>query len=125
MAEPKQSKQKTGIWGWLGGTAVGVLSGLFGSGGGVVAVPLLKAKGLDAEKAHATSLSITLPLAVLSGLLYRKAGAFTWSESLDYWPGGLLGALCGALLLPHMKARWLRRVFGAVLLLSAGRLFVK
>ena len=121
MAEKSKPKWLRALW----GTAVGMLSGLFGSGGGVLAVPLLKNKGLSAEEAHATSLSITLPLAVLSGFLYRQAGAFTWRESLAYWPGGLAGALCGALLLPKIKAKWLRKIFGAVLLLSAGRLFAK
>ena len=36
--------------GWLGGGATGLLNGLFGSGGGMVAVPLLEHGGL--EPAH-------------------------------------------------------------------------
>lgn len=33
--------------GWLGGGVTGLLNGLFGSGGGMVAVPLLEHGGLE------------------------------------------------------------------------------
>ena len=38
------------------GTLCGMLNGLFGAGGGIAAVPLLKASGIPLKKAHATSL---------------------------------------------------------------------
>ena len=59
-------KKITGKWGRaaLTGGLCGVLNGLFGAGGGIAAVPLLKAGGLEQKKAHATSLAVILPLAV-------------------------------------------------------------
>ena len=41
---------------FLAGTFAGFLNGLFGSGGGTVAVPLLKKGGLLQKEAQATSL---------------------------------------------------------------------
>jgi uncharacterized membrane protein YfcA len=54
--------------------------------------------------------------------LYLQAGRFTLGEAWVYLPGGLLGALCGAWLLPRLKSVWLHRIFGVVILFSAIRL---
>ncbi|MDL2234469.1 sulfite exporter TauE/SafE family protein [Ruminococcaceae bacterium OttesenSCG-928-L11] len=107
------------------GIAVGFLNGLFGAGGGMIAVPMLRSLGLAEEEAHATSLSLILPLAILSGFLYLNAGAFAIPDALPYLPGGLIGALLGAWLLPRLKAVWLHRIFGIVILFSAGRLLLQ
>ena len=48
--------------GWLGGGVTGLLNGLFGSGGGMVAVPLLAHGGLEPARAHATSMAVILPV---------------------------------------------------------------
>lgn len=104
---------------------VGLLCGLFGAGGGVVAVPMLRGAGLEEDAAHATSISITFPLAVLSGLLYLSGEHFAVGDALPYVPGGLVGAVLGAWLLPKLSGVWLRRIFGAVIVFSAGRLLLK
>ena len=98
---------------YLFGLLVGGLNGLFGAGGGMIAVPMLRGLGLEGEQCHATSLAIILPLAMASGLLYLHAGQLTIGDAWPYLPGGLLGALCGAWLLPRLKTIWLRRIFGA------------
>ena len=59
------------------GLVTGFANGLFGSGGGTIAVPamekLLKTK---THMAHATAIAIILPLSVLSALIY-------WSDKTD------------------------------------------
>jgi uncharacterized membrane protein YfcA len=107
------------------GAAAGLLNGLFGAGGGMVAVPMLKALGVPQEACHATSLAIILPLAVASGLLYLNAGSFAIAETLKYLPGGVAGALFGAWLLPRLNTDILRRIFGCLMLLAAVRLFLR
>ncbi|WRS26605.1 sulfite exporter TauE/SafE family protein [Oscillospiraceae bacterium MB08-C2-2] len=107
------------------GLAVGFLNGLFCSGGGMVAVPMLKGLGVKGQQAHATSLAIILPLSLLSGFLYWRAGNLELGNALVYLPGGLLGAVVGSWLLPRLKTDWLRRAFGVVILFSAGRLLLK
>jgi uncharacterized membrane protein YfcA len=90
-----------------------------------MAVPMLRGAGLEEDAAHATSISIILPLAIASGLLYLRAEAFTLTDALPYLPGGLAGAAAGALLLPKLKAVWLRRIFGAVIVASAIKLLIR
>lgn len=113
---------------WLAypfGLAVGGLNGLFGSGGGMVAVPMLRGLGLKGEECHATSMAIIFPLALVSGFLYLRAEQFVIGDALPYLPGGLLGALVGAWLLPRLKLIWLRRIFGVVILAAAARLLLR
>jgi len=107
------------------GLAIGLLGGLFGAGGGMIAVPMLRAMGVQGNKSHATSLAITLPLAVASGFLYFQAGHFHFADAWIYLPGGVAGALLGGYLLPRIKTVWLRRAFGVIILFSAGRLLWK
>lgn len=109
----------------LAGLFVGFLNGLFGAGGGMIAVPALRWLGLEEAKAHATSISITLPLAVASGLLYLRASHFALSDAWIYLPGGVVGAIVGALLLQKLKIKWLQRIFSLVVIFSAGRLLLK
>ena len=106
------------------GLAGGLLSGLFGAGGGLAVVPLLGRPGLEARRAHATSLAVTLPLAAASGLFYLSLGAVEPGQALPYLPLGLAGAWLGGRLLPRLRAVWLHRMFGGVLLYAAGRLLL-
>ena len=103
----------------------GFLAGLFGAGGGIVTVPTLRLLGLEEDESHATSIVVILPLALLSGMLYLGAGRFVIGDAVGFWPGGITGAVVGALLLPRLKARWLRKIFSAVILFSAIRLIFR
>ena len=104
---------------------VGGLNGLFGSGGGMVAVPMLRKLGLKSEECHATSMAVIFPLAAVSGALYLGSGQVTLAEALPYLPGGVIGAIVGAMLLPKIKTIWLRRIFGVVILAAAARLLTR
>lgn len=107
------------------GLACGLLNGLFGAGGGMAAVPLLKAGGLPQKKAHATSLAVILPLAAVSAVFYLTSGTVSFGEAAPYLPGGFLGACAGALLMKRIPSGVLRRVFGALLLLAGVRLLLR
>ena len=105
---------------WLAGLLTGFLGGLLGGGGGLVAVPLLRVCGLEGKEVHATSLAVTLSLSCLSAWLYLRAGRLDLMSAAPYLPGGLAGALAGALLLRKANPRLLRLLFAGLLLLSAG-----
>ena len=109
----------------LTGSAAGLLNGLFGAGGGMVTVPMLGRAGLPAERAHATSIAIILPLSVLSSLLYLSYGHIHFQAAFPYLPMGVLGAAAGGWLLPRIRTRWLHRIFGVLVLYAAGRLFLQ
>ncbi len=113
------------LGGALLGLAVGLLNGLFGAGGGMVAVPMLKKAGLEPKDAHATSIAITMPLSVFSGYLYLQAGGLALSDALPFIPAGVIGALVGALLLKKASNTLLRRLFGALVIVAAVRLLMR
>ena len=108
------------------GAVSGLLNGMFGSGGGLAAVPLIE-KLLKAEpkKAHATSVAIIMPLSLLSAFLYYKGKYLDFSQALKFVPFGILGAILGGILLKKISNIWLRRIFGALLILSAIRMVIK
>lgn len=102
----------------------GVLNGLFGSGGGVVAVPMLRFMGLEPRKSHATSVAVIFFLSLMSVIAYAFKGILDFKSALVYIPWGILGAVLGALLLKKVPNSLLRRIFGIVILISAGRIFL-
>lgn len=111
--------------GCVAGAVTGFLNGFFGAGGGMAAVPMLKMSGLKTVKAHATSLMMMLPLSMASGWFYLQSGRFRFQDVLVYIPGGIVGAVVGAWLLPRLQSKWIRRVFGLLVLYSAVRLLLK
>jgi len=110
---------------WPMGLAVGLLNGFFGSGGGMVGVPMLRFMGLETQECHATCIAIIAPLAAASTGFYLYQKAFALQDALRYLPGGLAGALVGAWLLPRLKTVWIRRGFGVLILLAAVRLLTR
>ena len=107
------------------GCLIGVLNGLFGSGGGTVAVPVLKKQGLSQKEAQATALSIMLPLSVVTLIFYTLRGNLAWEESWIYLPGGALGALAGSIWFKKIQNKWLKRIFALFVLFSGCKLLLQ
>lgn len=103
------------------GGIAGFINGLIGGGGGAVLVPLLKKEGLSQQEALATSVGVMLPISCFSVVLYATRGDIQWIMALPYVIGGGLGGILGGKCFPKVKQQWLRRGFGAFLLLSGGR----
>lgn len=80
------------------GLIAGILSGLFGIGGGMVMVPSLIAFfGLSILDANATSLTaMLLPVGILGVITYYKAGYINIRNSLWISAGLLIGSFFGA-----------------------------
>jgi hypothetical protein len=106
------------------GLAAGLLNGLFGSGGGVVTVPLLEKSKLEQRKCHATSVVLIFVLSLFSAGMYALRGNLDIATAAEFIPAGLLGALVGAVLLKKIRNARLKRVFGAVILISAIRMLL-
>ena len=101
--------------------AAGLVCGLLGAGGGLLLLPVLRRRGLSTTQSHATMLAITVPLAIVSGVVYLVQGQVTFSDLLPYLPGGVVGAAVGSLLLPKIRPRFLRLAFSLFLLYSGLR----
>ncbi|WP_276957821.1 sulfite exporter TauE/SafE family protein [Allomeiothermus silvanus] len=80
------------------GLSAGLLSGLFGIGGGVIVVPaLIFLLGLDQRTATGTSLAaLLLPVGILGVLAYAREGAVRWPVAALIALGLLLGTFFGA-----------------------------
>lgn len=107
MREEKSANLKS----ILCGGATGAANGLFGGGGGMIAVPLLRAQGLREKQAHATAIAVILPVSLLSFLLYALKGAFDFSVALPVALGGFAGGFAGAKLLSVLPEKAVFYVF--------------
>ncbi len=107
------------------GTLTGFLNGFFGSGGGLIAVPLLKKAGTEQKKAHATSIALTLPLSIISTIVYCSKGNIDFSLAMKYIPAGFVGAIIGGILLKKISNKTLKKIFGFMLIISGVWLFLK
>lgn len=103
------------------GVAVGIFSGLFGIGGGVVMVPSLIALfGLNILDANATSLAaMLLPVGILGVITYYRAGYIDWRNALWISAGLLLGSFFGAELAVNVNEGLLAKLYAAFLLFIA------
>lgn len=107
------------------GLFAGVLSGLFGIGGGVVIVPalILFAK-LPPIAATGTSLAaLLLPVGALGAWEYYRKGNLNISAALWVALGLFLGAWVGAKLAHQLSPLQLRRAFAVFLVLVAGKVW--
>lgn len=107
------------------GIICGLLNGLFGSGGGVAAVPLLESSDLEPKESHATSVALIFMLSLATTVSYFFAGNLDFSLAWSYIPYGVIGAVIGAVLLKKIPNSLLRRIFGGIILVSALRILVK
>lgn len=109
----------------LVGLAAGLLSGMFGVGGGILIVPgLVLIAKMDQRIAHGTSLAAVLPISMASLLTYWTQGKVDWPVGFWLAVGAVTGALLGTKLLHVLPHRTLALGFSALLIVTAVRLFM-
>ena len=101
------------------GILVGIANGLFGGGGGMLAVPLLERTGLCEKQAHATAILVILPVSLLSFILYAAKGYCHFSVLIPTAIGVVFGGMLGAKSLKKLPTRTVNILF-AFLQLAAG-----
>jgi uncharacterized membrane protein YfcA len=108
----------------LVGLAAGVLSGMFGIGGGTVIVPTLVWLGLSQRQAAATSLAAIVPTAAAAAIGYIVSGHIDWIAAGLLALGVVAGARIGSALLSRLPETVLRWSFVAFLVLVAASQFL-
>ena len=108
----------------LAGLLAGLCNGLFGSGGGTVAVPAFEKNGTESKKAHASSVALIFVLSIVTAVVYLINGKLDFGAAWEYIPYGLAGAILGSLLLGKMPDRLLRTIFGLLIIASAVRMMI-
>lgn len=108
------------------GLGAGVLSGLFGIGGGVVVVPaLIYLAGMPMLSATGTSLgALLLPVGLLGAMEYYRNGHLDVKASLLVALGLAVGVWFGARFAQGMSPVVMKRAFAVFLVLVAARMWM-
>jgi uncharacterized protein len=109
------------------GLAAGLLSGLFGIGGGILMVPaLVLLANFPTKLAIGTSLgALVLPVGLLGAYTFYQHGNLSIKTSLLLASGLFVGALVGARLAHMIPGPTLQRLFAVFMVLMAIRLWVE
>ncbi|MBT3673134.1 MAG: sulfite exporter TauE/SafE family protein [Porticoccaceae bacterium] len=107
------------------GAVAGLVSGLFGLGGGALIVPILLvsfvAQGFSPDiathMAIATSLATIVITSMSSMYTHYQRAAVRWELIKMVIPGILLGSLLGTLIFPTMDSKSLQLIFGLFLMI--------
>ncbi len=109
----------------LVGLGAGVLSGMFGIGGGVVIVPVLVTLGFGLQEAVGTSLAaLLMPVGIFAAIAYYRAGKLKIAIAIWVALGLAAGALLGAQIALGLDTEVLQKAY-AVFLLYAGWRFAE
>jgi len=112
------------------GVAAGLLSGMFGVGGGIIIVPALVVLfGMTQQSAIATSLmALLLPVGLLGVMEYYRSGKISGENiwiGLVIAAGLFAGAFFGAKIAIHLSSEILRKAFAVFMGIVALHLWFK
>lgn len=108
------------------GLGAGVLSGIFGIGGGIVIVPaLIYLAKLPPQQAAGTSLAaLVLPVTAVGAYTYYKAGIIDIKSALLLAVGLAVGAAIGAQFGTNIDGAVLKKAFAVLLVVTAVKMWV-
>jgi uncharacterized protein len=105
------------------GFAAGLLSGMFGVGGGILFVPTLAlVLGLTQLGAQATSLAAMIPVVALGAWRQHRYGNVRWRLGAVVGLASVLGVVGGAALAESLADETLRRLFAGLVIVTAAQL---
>ena len=111
---------------FLIGLLVGTINGLLGSGAGMVLVPaLIIFKKFSAYSARGTSLFILLFSSMVSLISYLNYNVVDYSLVIKLVIGGMIGGFIGAKFVDKIPPRILRISFGAFMIFTGIRLWMR
>jgi len=105
----------------LMGMLTGILSGMFGVGGGFVVVPaLVLFSGMEIHRAVGTSLLVIFLISISGVTSYVVAGReLSLETTLQFLAGGLIGMWLGGTVAKRLKGPTLQKVFASAVVLVA------
>ena len=121
LKEKKKFNFKTAVF----GISIGVVNGLLGAGGGMLAVPMLKSIGFGQKEAQENAIAVILPVSVLSASLYLLRDYVNITDALPYIPTGLIGSVIGTIIIKKISPNLLKKLFGGFMIYAGVRLLLK
>ena len=102
------------------GLGAGVLSGLFGVGGGIIMVPaMVLLAGMTQQRASASSLAAIVPIAAVGAVIFGRADSVDLPAAAVLIVGSLVGVQVGARLMARIGDDRLRIGFAIVMIAIA------
>ena len=99
------------------GSIAGAVNGMLGAGGGMILVPLLVSfTDIDESDIFSTSVSIILPICVVSLLLTWNSATLDWKETSLYLVGSAIGGFLAGKFGKKIPSLWLHRLLGILIL---------
>jgi len=107
----------------LVGAAIGLFSGLFGIGGGTIAIPaLVLLFGYSQQTAQGTSLLVMVPTALMGAFAYWQGGRLNVWTAAALMVGSIAFARLGAVLALMLPQAQLKTMFALFLVIVAARM---
>ena len=101
----------------IAGAAAGAVNGLFGAGGGMILVPLLaRLTDIEEDEIFPSSISIILPICIVSLSATAMTGSIAWRQSLPYLIGSAAGGLAAGIWGKKIPAKWLHKGLGILII---------
>jgi hypothetical protein len=104
------------------GIVAGILSGLFGVGGGILFVPTLTWLGLTQLHAEATSLLAIIPTVAVGVWRQQRYGNVRWRGAATLGAAAAAAAVGGAQLAQIVPEALLRKLFAVILIATAAQI---
>lgn len=99
------------------GLAAGTVNGLFGGGGGMLLIPALQMFcRVEEDSLFPMSVSVMLPVSILSLSISAGMTPLPWAEALPYLIGSAIGGILVGLLGRKIPTLWLHRILGVMIL---------
>lgn len=101
----------------LCGAFAGAVNGLLGAGGGMILVPLLVClTDIEESAIFSTSVSIILPICIISLLFAWNHTGINWGTTSLYLIGSTLGGIFAGMFGQKIPVLWLHRILGILIL---------
>lgn len=119
----KETKMKNLTKKIIIGTISGIVSGLFGAGGGLILIPAYSIAFHKTEKeTKALAIFCILPMVVVSSVFYFFNNYINWTIALKCIIGEVIGSLIGSKILNSLNPKYLKLIFIIFLIYSSIRM---
>ena len=113
----------------LTGLFAGLVNGLLGAGGGIVVVfalsALLRGEIEDSRDLYANALCVMVPISIVSCVRYATGGNLVTEGFGVYALPAVAGGILGGILLGRLRASYLKKLFGALVIWSGVLLIIR